>query len=705
VSSCMAEPAGVAVSRLAYAIGRDILAEINLDALRADDSDGLKTLDRRFKSLHTTHVNWWANKTLEDPIWQRKVCTHLGVRLLWLLIGTASASNYRDPWSQAFHHRKRRQKNKTIAFISMSEHVRDIIEDGHSWRQYMRPRYLPMLVAPYPWKPEGQGGYIRIRTPFVSKPTQTQKAALKDADLSKIYDCLNALNETAWRINRPVYEVVKQLWDSGGGVAGIPHRNNFPLPPRQVNFNDEELKKQWKREAAQVYDRNIHLKGQRAEFGHKIDIATRLLNQEQFYFPHQLDFRGRCYPIPIHLNHQGDDVCRGLLEFAEPKQVGERGLRWLKIHVANCFGHDKVAFDGRVQWTENNMTIIDQVARDPVRSMDWWRLTPDGRERKEAWELLAACMALINPSGAGRHLPVQLDGSCNGLQHYTAMGRDPVGAAAVNLLPSDQPADVYGTVSNAARPQIIKQANDGVPEAEIIADHLDRELVKQTTMTSVYGVTMVGARQQILSKLKKLNLDQDEDAIYKTSIYLSTIVLEAIGQVCVAARDIMDWLQAVAKIIATPPVEKPVQWLTPLGLPVVQPYRKYSTVRINTILQEVTLQVEDESVPVKAGKQIDGFAPNYVHSIDGTHMLMTARAMRRLRLSFAAVHDSYWTHASDVDAMAKTLREQFVELHSQPLLQQLKTQFEQRYGISLPDLPDTGDLDLKDVLDSNYFFS
>lgn len=39
------------------------------------------------------------------------------------------------------------------------------------------------------------------------------------------------------------------------------------------------------------------------------------------------------------------------------------------------------------------------------------------------------------------------DGSCNGLQHYAALGRDSVGAASVNLVPSDVPQDVYSSVA------------------------------------------------------------------------------------------------------------------------------------------------------------------------------------------------------------------------------------------------------------------
>jgi DNA-directed RNA polymerase len=60
-----------------------------------------------------------------------------------------------------------------------------------------------------------------------------------------------------------------------------------------------------------------------------------------FYFPHNIDFRGRAYPIPPHLNHLGNDMCRSLLMFDKPRQLGERGLYWLKIQLANLAGMDK----------------------------------------------------------------------------------------------------------------------------------------------------------------------------------------------------------------------------------------------------------------------------------------------------------------------------------------------------------------------------
>ena len=85
-----------------------------------------------------------------------------------------------------------------------------------------------------------------------------------------------------------------------------------------------------------------------------------------FYQPHNLDFRGRAYPIPPHLNHIGDDLSRGLLLFGESKPLGERGLWWLKVHIANLYGYDKSSFEERVFWTEQHLNDIFDSAENPL---------------------------------------------------------------------------------------------------------------------------------------------------------------------------------------------------------------------------------------------------------------------------------------------------------------------------------------------------
>lgn len=112
-----------------------------------------------------------------------------------------------------------------------------------------------------------------------------------------------------------------------------------------------------------------------------------------------------------------------------------------------------------------------------------------------------------------------------------------------------------------------------------------------------------------------------------------------------------------------------------------------------------------DNLPIHKQRQVSAFPPNYVHSLDSSHMILTALEMDRRGLAFTAVHDSFWTHPCDVDEMNEVLRDCFIELYRRPLLEELKRTWELRYpDIVFPDLPETGDLDLNEVKKARYFF-
>ena len=131
----------------------------------------------------------------------------------------------------------------------------------------------------------------------------------------------------------------------------------------------------------------------------------------------------------------------------------------------------------------------------------------------------------------------------------------------------------------------------------------------------------------------------------------------------------------------------PVIWETPLGLPVVQPYRKPKRKQVMTAMQSLYITDPTQPSEVSSSKQASAFPPNFVHSLDATHMYLTALACRvgpvilvgskltshqRAGLTFASVHDSYWTHAASVEHMSELIREAFIDLHSQDLIGELR---------------------------------
>ena len=75
-------------------------------------------------------------------------------------------------------------------------------------------------------------------------------------------------------------------------------------------------------------------------------------------------------------------------------------------------------------------------------------------------------------------------------------------------------------------------------------------------------------------------------------------------------------------------------------------------------------------------------------------------------LAFAGVHDSFWTHAGSVDTMNTILREKFYELHSQPLLSNLRAELQaESPELVIPEVPVLGSLQLEKSNEAKYFFN
>jgi DNA-directed RNA polymerase len=453
----------------------------------------------------------------------------------------------------------------------------------------------------------------------------------------------------------------------------------------------------------------------------QLEIARALRNQT-IYFPHNIDYRGRAYPMPTYLNHMGADHTRAILKFAKGKELGERGLRWLKIHLANVYGLDKASFDEREAFANENLEKIKESAANPLKGSRWWL------EAEDPWQCLSACFELAaahelpDPTKFVSNLPVHQDGTCNGLQHYAALGGDTWGAKQVNLEPGERPADVYTAVANLVKEAIVKDAADGDTFGKILNGKITRKVVKQTVMTNVYGVTFAGAKKQVCKQIDALypNLHKECGIPHiLLSTYIARHIFNALATMFRGAHDIQDWLGQVGGRVCRaltpaqieqianeyelsktgdsakakkgsrshkasmdeliPQFRSTVIWTTPLRMPVVQPYRKSSLKEIRTCMQGFTYPVGDQTDPVNRRKQLQGFPPNFIHSLDASHMLLSALQCNERGLDFAAVHDSFWTHAADIDVMNGCLREAFIQIHEEDVVGRLASEFEARH--------------------------
>lgn len=90
-----------------------------------------------------------------------------------------------------------------------------------------------------------------------------------------------------------------------------------------------------------------------------------------------------------------------------------------------------------------------------------------------------------DPTAFCSDLPVHQDGTCNGLQHYAALGGDARGAQQVNLSVTDKPSDVYTYVAEMVQEAMKEDIAKGNKWAIILDGKIARKVVKQTVRKHV----------------------------------------------------------------------------------------------------------------------------------------------------------------------------------------------------------------------------
>jgi DNA-directed RNA polymerase len=549
------------------------------------------------------------------------------------------------------------------------------------------PIYVPMIVEPEPWTSLSKGGYLSIPMTFCKRQLgKKAQKRLEKADLSQVYAAVNAMQNTPYRINQPIYRFQRDAW-----IAGLPF---FRL------------------------EKEDQRKGLEQTMAFRFAQSVRLSVEESFYFPWQVDHRGRAYPVPKLMNPQSDDGGRALIEYADGKPLGERGAYWLAIHLANCYWKGKkVSHKELIAWVRENEEEILDFATNPLMMHRFWT------DADHPWLFLAACLEWARYKEEGpsmiSHLPISMDGSCNGYQHLSAMGLDPIGGRATNLMsganasptgrsdqlmPFEKPEDIYQWVSDLVCGRMEADVRRNGPNAELARQLLaimSRDLAKNATMTTPYGVTLHTIYEDLCDKDAIKALKDPK----KCAMYLAKLLVECIPEVAVEAGRIMEWLREVAGIIAK--ANRGMMWVTPAGFLVLHENREPQEVHLATADHRLKVYIFDEKRKIDVRKQVDGIVAHLVHSMDAAHMMLTINRLYAEGLRhFAMVHDSYGVHACDVDLLHRILREEFVRIYAEPVLQNFIDQQRKAHpGLVLPDPPPTGDLDIRQVLSSPYFFA
>lgn len=656
--------------------------------------------------------------------------THAGFLLLNILInmGIIEKNSYRGNNKSG----KLVQKEALI-FNDKIKNDLDILEDQFKHNNITN---LAMIIKPQPWTDLIGGGYLNnelvegaeeydfdiLQSKIRRVSGWKELNRLKNNNMDEVYKSLNTIQETSWQINKKMLKIIEKIWNNDLQIGGIIKKDIITIPSdlNPDNYHTEAKfqtrLKEHRKECAIIHTKNARSLSERKTFQLKINISKEYSKHEELYFPHNLDFRGRVYPIPVLINPQGDDISKSLLMFKEGKPLGKSGLRWLKIHSANTYGEDKISFDDRVKWFDNNYEKIKSYVEDPFNNTEW-------ENADYPFIFLSSCIDLVEAIQSGKpenyisYLSVALDGSCSGIQHYSRMLRDTEGGEGVNLIPQDKPNDIYGKVSNKLKENLeeIIKGNEKIKINDLNnqksfaiqwleSDLINRKLTKRPVMTTPYGVKGFGMLNQVREFLKEIKVS--EEFLTKDSVKFITNYIDlSIKEVVIARRTGMDFIQGTAREFLK--INDELNWVTPLGFQVSQSYMKTKEKRIKTFFGTAVYRpsLKENTDKVDNSRHINGIAPNFIHSLDATHLMMCVNRMKSN--SFSLIHDSFGVHARDTEEFHNIIREEFVKLYRVDRLKEFKNHMIKisKEDIELSELPEKGNLNLDDTLKSDYLFA
>lgn len=608
-----------------------------------------------------------------------------------------------------------REGKKYKRHMVLTPEVKHLLDSVKDQVAGMMPQMLPCVAPPRDWVTPNDGGY---HTPAMRRLApcciRGRPRVMDEADVPEIpLRALNILQSRPWRINQRVLDtidLVKDRFDVGEVLAQAdlpkPHKPDFldlDMPVADMTPVQVATFKAWKAEMREWYTTSKERGIKWGRFWQALRVA-RQFKDETIWFVYQYDYRGRAYANTRGVSPQGSDLQKALIMAADGRRIEDDTAKfWFYSAGANRYGFDKADLEDRYQWTVDRHDLILAIAADPVAHRQW-------TDADNPFQFLAWCFEFAdyqaNPATFVSRLALGQDGSCNGLQHFSAMLRDSVGGLATNLVPSSSQQDIYRLVAEATGRGLSLLPPEGMFTLRWQQHSLSRDLVKRSVMTLPYGSTRFSCAdfifKEYMAKGKAPEFSPEEHR--PAARWLSVAVWDAIGEVVVKAREAMEWLQDSSDELIEAGLDE-INWRSPSGFMVRQRYGIVETTQVTTRIAggvRIRPRIRQEKQEPCKRRHRNGIAPNFVHSHDAAHMhLLICWADDHGLGHLHFIHDDYGTTPDGTEALHKGIRATFVEMYERtsPL-----EDFKRRNDVTAP-VPENGDLDIRVVVESRYFFA
>ena len=601
--------------------------------------------------------------------------------------------------------------------------------------------YKPMIIKPRKWGHNTTGGYLITPNIRLIKNKITASNVNNKSDINNIYSALNTLQSTKYKVNKNVFDVFDELVNNKSLLADLPDQNVIDAEPTSYNSYQHISYIEYK-----IKNTSKSLQVLRIQ-----KLLKEFREYEEFYYPCNLDNRGRFYTI-CNISHINNDICRGCIEFSEAKELeSETAVYWLAIHGANQTSISKASFNDRYKFIIDNTACIVDIANNPFNNTSW-QSSISNIDIKKPWQFLAFCFEWAGYIKHGlsfkSSLPIVLDATCSGIQHYSALLLDKTTAKNVNMLASNYdatPEDIYNIILKEVLEKLKNDMLNGTADELIQAEKgreykrygttrlatdwlnwgVDRALIKTPVIALIYGSKTFSIADKLATVIKeqKIKNYNANDTSYKTNVldictgnlpynYLAGVIISVAKEVLAPLFVVSKFLKKCLTVVFNNSKDT-IGWKTINNFIVHHSYNKNKSSYITdyTTFKKISYYQEQgyKRKKVDHNKNNSAISANFIHSLDATHLTNVVNRLKTYGITdIVAVHDCIGVHASNVERMNKIIRNEFVKLYSVDQLELFRQSLAEYTDIDvnlLPEVPKKSGLDLKEIKQSKYFFS
>lgn len=572
--------------------------------------------------------------------------------------------------------------------------------------------FRPMLVPPVLHTIENSGGFLTeyLRKPMIQRYLNENSNSSKPSSI--VVSGLNHLMGTEFCINSRVLEVQETLFKGNARVANLPafDFSAFSMDRPYPEGGTKEEISRWKADKELAYGKWYKEQQQRARMLVRLSLAKTLEHYGFFYHTYTADFRGRAYTSCELLSPQSSDFDRSLILVNQKFERTPEREKWLKVHIANLFDIDKCSFAERVQWVDDNIQLLREINDDPYGTTKIW--CSDKKKKNPSFQRLAAIFDFFRTDGYTQVVPM-VDGTCNGIQHWSAIMRDPDLAKQVNVIPNYSkeenywdcdPEYLYQFIADKVTENLLAEDSEVI---QMLLKHWDnkcpKDVCKRSIMCDPYGITFYGIRKYLRTEgyLDWVPKEFKAAAVNELAIQLD----KALKEFLVNANKGKVWLKTVADIFSEN--NQYMKWKTPCGFEVLHVYNPIVSRRSRAKLfnnKELYFGAIDPDT-VDKSQVNNAVAPNVIHSLDASHMWMVIDSLASIgETVFIFNHDAYGSMF--MEELRNIAKEKFYEMYKENMLEELYSQFRQQLPpeVDLPRPPSVGALEIHAVLSSGYMF-